>query len=271
MEVEETHLFRVTRDADFEIEEDEAADLLEAIEAELRRRRFGEAVRLEVERTMPPATRRTLLTGIGLSDESCYEVSGMLDLTALWTLHGLPRPDLKDPRVDGGGPAAARPRRGRRARGRLRGDPRRRHPRPPPVRELHGDGRAVRRAGGGRSRRPRDQADALPDERRLPHRPRPHPRRRGREAGRRHGRDQGPLRRGEQHHLGPPPGAGRRPRRVRDRGPQDAQQDAPGRAPRGRDAPAVRPHRDGQLQLRRRPASTWTSASSRSGRRSPRT
>ncbi len=97
MEIEETHLFRVTRDADFEIEEDEAADLLEAIEAELRRRRFGEAVRLEVERTMPPATRSILLRGIGLPEEACYEVAGMLDLTALWTLHELPRPDLKDP------------------------------------------------------------------------------------------------------------------------------------------------------------------------------
>jgi polyphosphate kinase len=97
MEVEEAHLFRVTRDADFEIEEDEAADLLEAIEAELRRRRFGEAVRLEVERSMPLATRRTLLHGVGLADESCYEVDGLLDLTALWTLHALSRPDLKDP------------------------------------------------------------------------------------------------------------------------------------------------------------------------------
>ena len=97
MQIEETHLFRVTRDADFEIEEDEASDLLEAIEAELRRRRFGEAVRLEVERTMPPATRRLLLRGIGLPDEACYEVSGTLDLTALWTIHALPRPDLKDP------------------------------------------------------------------------------------------------------------------------------------------------------------------------------
>jgi len=97
MEIEETHLFRVTRDADFEIEEDEASDLLEAIEAELRRRRFGEAVRLEVERTMPAATRETLLAGIRLPAEACYEVSGMLDLTALWTLHQLDRADLKDP------------------------------------------------------------------------------------------------------------------------------------------------------------------------------
>ena len=57
MEVEEHHLFRVTRNADFEIEEDEADDLLLAIEEELRRRRFGAAVRLEVERSMPDATQ----------------------------------------------------------------------------------------------------------------------------------------------------------------------------------------------------------------------
>ena len=57
MEVVEHHLFRVTRNADLAIEEDEADDLLLAIEEELRRRRFGEAVRLEVERSMPAATR----------------------------------------------------------------------------------------------------------------------------------------------------------------------------------------------------------------------
>ena len=69
MEIEETHLFRVTRNADLAIEEDEADDLMSAIEEELRRRRFGEAVRLEVERSMPPATRALLLKGIG-SDRS---------------------------------------------------------------------------------------------------------------------------------------------------------------------------------------------------------
>ena len=61
MEIIEHHLFRVTRNADLAIEEDEADDLLMAIEEELRRRRFGEAVRLEVERSMPAATRRILL------------------------------------------------------------------------------------------------------------------------------------------------------------------------------------------------------------------
>src|SRR4029450_9595641 len=75
MEVVDSHLFRVTRNADFTVEEDEADDLLMAIEEELRRRRFGEAVRLEVERTMPAATRNLLLRGLGLDPEDSYEVS----------------------------------------------------------------------------------------------------------------------------------------------------------------------------------------------------
>ncbi len=95
MEILETHLFRVTRNADLAIEEDEADDLLMAIEEELRRRRFGEAVRLEVERSMPPTTRRILLDGLGLRESDAYEVSGMLDLTGLSQLMDLDRPDLK--------------------------------------------------------------------------------------------------------------------------------------------------------------------------------
>jgi len=95
MEVEEHHLFRVTRNADFEIEEDEADDLLLAIEEELRRRRFGAAVRLEVERSMPDATRDLLLRGLGLGEADCYDISGMLDLTGLWAIADLDRPDLK--------------------------------------------------------------------------------------------------------------------------------------------------------------------------------
>jgi polyphosphate kinase len=97
MEILETHLFRVTRDADIAIEEDEADDLLEAMEEEIRRRRFGEAVRLEIERSMPDLTRRILVHGTGVRDEDCFQVSGMLDLTALWQLVSLDRPDLKAP------------------------------------------------------------------------------------------------------------------------------------------------------------------------------
>ncbi|MBA2719115.1 MAG: polyphosphate kinase 1 [Chloroflexi bacterium] len=97
MEVVEHHLFRVTRNADLAIEEDEADDLLMAIEEELRRRRFGEAVRLEVERSMPEATRAILLRGLGLRDEDAYEIKGMLDLTGLRDVVELDRPDLKSP------------------------------------------------------------------------------------------------------------------------------------------------------------------------------
>ncbi|MDF2735154.1 MAG: degradosome polyphosphate kinase, partial [Chloroflexota bacterium] len=95
MEVVEAHLFRVTRNADFTVEEDEADDLLMAIEEELRRRRFGEAVRLEVERTMPAATRTLLQRGLGLEAEDSYEISGMLDLTALYRIAELDRPELR--------------------------------------------------------------------------------------------------------------------------------------------------------------------------------
>jgi polyphosphate kinase len=97
MTIRETHLFRVTRNADFELEEDEADDLLLAIQEELRRRRFGDAVRLEVDSGMPPSMRQILERGVGVSPEDCYEVGGMLDHTSLMQLAGLDRPDLKLP------------------------------------------------------------------------------------------------------------------------------------------------------------------------------
>jgi polyphosphate kinase len=97
LEVVDVHLFRVTRNADLAIEEDEADDLLLAIEEELRRRRFGAAVRLEIDAAMPPRTRTLLLSGIGLTTEDCYEIDGMLDLGALFDIAALDRPDLKIP------------------------------------------------------------------------------------------------------------------------------------------------------------------------------
>ena len=97
VEVVEAHMFRVTRDADFDVEEDEAGDLLSAIEQELRRRRFGSAVRLEVEEAMPASMREFLLSGIGLGADDLYEVPGMLDLTSLWQIATLDIPELRDP------------------------------------------------------------------------------------------------------------------------------------------------------------------------------
>jgi polyphosphate kinase len=95
MIIHETHLFRVTRNADLQLEDDEADDLLLAIEEELRRRRFGEAVRLEVDEAMPESMRRVLQRGVGLDAEDCYGIDGMIDHTGLWQIAGQDRPDLK--------------------------------------------------------------------------------------------------------------------------------------------------------------------------------
>ena len=95
MEVESHYLFRVTRNADLDIEEDEADDLLMAMEEELRRRRFGKVVRLEVERSMPHATRALLQRGLGLEPSNIYEIRGMLDLRGLDSIADLDIPELQ--------------------------------------------------------------------------------------------------------------------------------------------------------------------------------
>jgi polyphosphate kinase len=97
MEILEHHLFRVTRNADLAIEEDEADDLLLAIQEELRRRRFGEVVRLEVEHSMPAPMRTLLERGLACSPEDVYEVADTLDLTALFEIADLEIPSLQLP------------------------------------------------------------------------------------------------------------------------------------------------------------------------------
>jgi polyphosphate kinase len=79
MDILSHSLFRVTRDADFEIS-DEADDLLRAVEDELRRRRFGEVVRLEVGADMDPTLRTHLIEWLGVEDLQVYDVEGLLDL-----------------------------------------------------------------------------------------------------------------------------------------------------------------------------------------------
>jgi len=94
MEVLETSLFRVTRDADLDVS-DEADDLLEAVELELRRVRFGEVTRLEVADSMSRAMREQLQTGLGVADDLVYPLDGMIDLADLGQLWLLDRADLK--------------------------------------------------------------------------------------------------------------------------------------------------------------------------------
>ncbi|HTU86572.1 MAG TPA: polyphosphate kinase 1 [Solirubrobacteraceae bacterium] len=81
-------MFRVTRDADFDVS-DEADDLLEAVEDELRRRRFGEVVRLEVGAGMDPSLRARLIEWLSVEEVQVYDVEGMLDLGDLWEIAGL--------------------------------------------------------------------------------------------------------------------------------------------------------------------------------------
>jgi polyphosphate kinase len=96
MDIRASYLFRVTRDADLDLQEDEADDLLRAIESELRKRRFGEPVRLEVESAMPQHLREMLLEALALGEVDLYEVDGMLGASDLFTLVNLDRPDLHD-------------------------------------------------------------------------------------------------------------------------------------------------------------------------------
>ena len=95
MEIVECSVFRVTRDADFEVS-DEADDLLEAVEVELRKRRFGHVVRVEVSSSVSSRMLERLKRGLGVADEQIYMVHGLLDLADLDQLVEVDRPELKD-------------------------------------------------------------------------------------------------------------------------------------------------------------------------------
>jgi polyphosphate kinase len=96
MRASKGHLFRVTRDADVEIREDQAADLLGLIKESLRERRFGLPVRLEVSSTMPAEMVEYLTRSLRIEDEDVYVVDGLLNACDLMSLYKLDRPDLKD-------------------------------------------------------------------------------------------------------------------------------------------------------------------------------
>lgn len=89
MEIVDTEVFRVTRDADLEVSDD-AADLLQAVEDELRRRRFGEIVRVEVGTGCSPRLRSSLVEMLGVDEEEIYDVEGMVDTGSLWQIVKLP-------------------------------------------------------------------------------------------------------------------------------------------------------------------------------------
>jgi len=114
-EIVEYDMFRVTRDADFTVS-DEADDLLRAVDDELRRRRFGEVVRVEVGAGMSDAMREQVVDALGAEPEDVFAVDGLLDLKDLWDVLKVPgHPELRDkpwspvtqPRIQGSAKAAA--------------------------------------------------------------------------------------------------------------------------------------------------------------------
>jgi polyphosphate kinase len=97
MQVTAVHAFRVTRNADLEVEEDRDEDLLQALERELAQRRFGPPVRLEVADDMSEHMLELLLRELDVDPHDVVVVPGLLDLSCLWQLYGVSRSELKDP------------------------------------------------------------------------------------------------------------------------------------------------------------------------------
>jgi polyphosphate kinase len=97
MEILGAHAFRVTRDMDMEILEEEAHDLLSIVDREIRRRRFGACVRLEVGAGIPDRVRRLLVEKLEIDDEDVYESGGLVGLGKLMTVALLPCAELRDP------------------------------------------------------------------------------------------------------------------------------------------------------------------------------
>jgi polyphosphate kinase len=98
MEIVEHHVFRVTRNEDVEVEEDETENLLQALEKELLRRRFGPPIRLEITDDMDPVTLELIVRELDITEQEVYRLPWPLDLGGLFDLTRIPRPDLKYPK-----------------------------------------------------------------------------------------------------------------------------------------------------------------------------
>ena len=214
MEILRHDVFRVTRDADFTVS-DEADDLLQAVEYELRRRRFGEVVRLEIGSTMDDDMRAFLVEALEMVDDEVVVIDGLLDMVDLWEIHGIDgHNELRDRALDAGHPAGVQRPRLRPPR-RVRRDARARPAGAPPVRLVRLERRALRAAGRGGPRRAGDQDDRVPHLGRLGPRAVADRGRGARQAGGLPGGAQGALRRAAQHRLGARAGGGGRARGAR--------------------------------------------------------
>src|ERR1700712_1597369 len=94
MEVNEHHVFRVTRNEDVEIDEDESENLIQALEKELLRRRFGPPIRLEITEDMDPVTLELLVRELDITDQEVYRLPAPLDLAGLFEIAKIQSPEL---------------------------------------------------------------------------------------------------------------------------------------------------------------------------------
>ena len=266
MEIVEHAFFRVTRDADFDLS-DEADDLLEAVELELRQRRFGDVVRVEVSAGVSDGLLEWLEQGLAVRGDQVYPIVGPLDLADLTQIADRNRPELKfEPWIPLTrarlGPAGERFDLFAAIR---TGDLLVHLPYDSFTTSVEA---FVRTAAVDPGRR-RDQDDGVPDVRRLGPDAGADRGRRARQADGLPGRAEGALRRAAEHRMGRADGAGRRARGARLRQPQDPRQDDAGRAPRGLDRCAATRTSAPATTTPSPPGCTRTSACSPTTRRSP--
>ncbi len=162
MEVLEHHVFRVTRNEDVEIEEDEAENLIQALERELLRRRFGPPIRLEITEDMDPVTLDLLVRELDITEQEVFRLPSPLDLGGLFEISKIDRPDLHYPKHVPTTPVQFQPGEPNTKPDLFRAIKRERRPRAPPVRVVRDERAGVPRAGRGRPARARHQADAVP-------------------------------------------------------------------------------------------------------------
>ena len=241
-EVRGAHLFRIIRDTDMVIQEDEADDLLETVDKGLKQLRYGALSLLEVDATMPRRVLNILVENFAVEEDVVVRTADRMGLGD-WRAH----PEAAPPAAEGSAVLAAAAVGRQRPRDDLRPDPLPGPPGAPPVRFV----RRRRVVPARRDRRPagrRDQDDALPDRPELAAGRSPDRRRRAGQAGGRARRAEGALRRAQQHRLGQPARVGRHPRRLRPGQPEDALQAVPGGAQGARRHPPLRARRHRQLQ-----------------------
>ena len=96
MEIVSYYPFRITRDAELDIEEEEADDLISALQAELRKQKFGSVVRIEIASDIPPEIRKELITQLGITETDVYDIPGLIGLGDLMAIVFLPMPEHQD-------------------------------------------------------------------------------------------------------------------------------------------------------------------------------